>query len=103
MSWLASALNVVNKVGGIAGKFAGNAGRIGKVASTVSRAANIASRVLPKAAPIINGAITAGKVLYKTGIADKLTKGGASRLVNGFNKAFGPKNTPASTAVQSRL
>lgn len=100
MSWLGKALGVIGKVGGIAGKFRNVGGGIGNFANTVHKVANFASAVLPKAAPIINGAITAGKVLYKSGIADKITKGGASRFVAGWNRTFGSKPS-ASTAIQS--
>lgn len=90
MSWIGRALNVVGKIGGIASKFAGAGGTIGKIAGGISKAANLISTVAPKAAPWITGAAAVGKILYKTGIADKLTGGKASKIVKGIQNFISP-------------
>ena len=90
MSWFSRAVGTIGKIGGIASKFAGMGGTIGKIAGGVAKAAGMISTLAPKAAPWIAGATAVGKVLYKTGIADKLTGGYASRIVKGITNIFAP-------------
>ena len=68
MGFVSSLLGFANKVGGIANKFVNNSGLIGKIAQGVSKAANLA---------------------YKSGLADKLTGGKATRFVKGVQNMFG--------------
>ena len=88
MSWIGKALGVVGKIGGIASKFAGAGGVIGKIAGGISKAASLVTSA--KAAPWIAGAAAIGTALYKSGIADKLTGGGATRFVKKVSNFFNP-------------
>lgn len=102
MSWLGKALGIIGKVGGIASQFAGHSGWLGRGASTISKVANIATTFLPKAMPYVSGAIALGKIAYKSGLLDKITNGGASRLVNGIQNTFGlNKPSSISNSIQS--
>ena len=90
MSWISKAIGIAGKIGGIASKWAGAGGTIGKIAGGVAKAASAISTFVPKIAPIIGTAATIGSALYKSGIADKLTGGAATRIVKGITNAFAP-------------
>ena len=89
MGFVSSLLGFANKVGGIANKFVNNSGLIGKIAQGVSKAANLVSTIVPKAMPIVNKVMTVANLAYKSGLADKLTGGKATRFVKGVQNMFG--------------
>ena len=89
MGFVSSLLGFANKVGGIANKFVNNSGLIGKIAQGVSKAANLVTTLVPKAVPIVNKVMTVANLAYKSGLADKLTGGKATRFVKGVQNMFG--------------
>ena len=99
------------KVGGIAQKFMNNSGTIGKIASGVTKAAstigalsNLAGGAISKASPYIAGAALIGQTLYKTGIADALTGGKASRVVKTITNFISPnKGIQSNSAANASI
>ena len=89
MGFVSSLLGFANKVGGIANKFVNNSGLVGKIAQGVSKAANLVSTIVPKAVPIVNKVMTVANLAYKSGLADKLTGGKATRFVKNVQNMFG--------------
>ena len=104
--FLAKLANFGKKVGRFIGRVGGKVGNVasvlsnvpilGGVASTVAKAANLASKIGNAAAdgiervqaakakyqPVINKVKDAANAVYRTGIPDKLTGGGVSRVIN---------------------
>ena len=86
---------VADKVGNVAGVLS-NVPVIGSVASTVARGANLVSKIGNGAAnlvekgeqirqkyqPTIDKVKEAGKAIHQSGIPDKLTRGGFTRVIN---------------------
>ena len=90
MGFVSSLLGFANKIGGAANKWAKYGGTIGRIASGVSKAANLVSSVVPKVMPVVNAVTTGAKLVYQTGLADKLTNGKATRFVKGVQNMFTP-------------
>ena len=44
----------------------------------------------PKVMPVVNAVTTGAKLVYQTGLADKLTNGKATRFVKGVQNMFTP-------------
>ena len=84
MGFVSSLLGFANK-----NKFVNNSGLVGKIAQGVSKAANLVSTIVPKAVPIVNKVMTVANLAYKSGLADKLTGGKATRFVKGVQNMFG--------------
>lgn len=91
MGFLDKVLGIATKIGGIAGKYASKTGIIGKIAGGINKAAKLVTTILPKAVPIVNKVIGVGKMLYKSGVLDKLTGGKATRFVKGVRNLFSPQ------------
>ena len=101
MSWLSKLTGIAGKVGGIASKFVNAGGVVGKIAGGVSKAAGLIGSYATKIAPVVGAVATIGSALYKSGIADAITKGGATRLVKGITNFFSPsKGTAISYSPQ---
>ena len=87
------------KVGNVAGVLS-NVPIIGNVASTVAKGANLVSKIGNGAAnlvekgeqirqkyqPTIDKVKDAGKAIYDSGIVDKITRGGFTRVINKFKR-----------------
>ena len=87
--------NIAGKVANVAGVLS-NVPILGGVASTVARGANLVSKVSNGVAnlvekgekmkqqyqPTIDKVKEAGKAVYNTGIPDKITNGGITRVIN---------------------
>ena len=115
MGWVSNLISGIGKVGGfaakvggIASKFANAGGTIGKIASGVTKAAStisalsgLAGGAISKASPYIAGAALIGETLYKTGIADKLTGGKASRVVKTISNWINPNKGIQSNSAQN--
>ncbi len=91
--------NAASKVGNIAGALSG-VPVIGSVASTVAKGANLVSKIGNGAAnliekgekmrqkyqPTIDKVKDAATSVYKSGIPDKITRGGFTRVINKFKR-----------------
>ena len=87
--------NAASKVGSVAGALS-NLPVIGGVASTVARGANIIGKIATGATnvmdkidqkrqqyqPVIDKVKDAGRAIHQSGIPDKLTRGGFTRVIN---------------------
>ena len=99
------------KVGGIAQKFMHMGGTVGKIASGVTKAAStigaissLAGGAISKASPYIAGAALVGQALYKSGIADALTGGKASRVVKTITNFINPnKGIQSNSAANASI
>ena len=118
MGWVSNLISGIgkvagfaSKVGGVAQKFMNAGGTIGKIASGVTKAAStigalssLAGGAISKASPYIAAGSMIAQTLYKTGIADKLTGGKASRVVKTISNWINPnKGVQSNSAANASI